>query len=171
MQKKTENPRMPPQGMRMHRQRHTRRQDATQADSVARTDISAPREMTDAEALEILNSLHAGDRRSTFAQALFPYDRARYGSHGQWAKAVGTLVAGDIRHNPQLRLRMERTGYVPGKTGYTLEQRIILVKYYKASPPALPVSGRGLLSRVRAADGTFADGQNVGLLSRQRPTH
>ena len=103
-------------------------------------------EMTDAEALEILNSMHAGDRRSTFAQALFPYDRARYGSRGQWAKAVGTLVAGDIRHNPQLRLRMERAGYVPGKTGYTLEQRIILVKYYIASPPALPQRGGSCLA-------------------------
>ena len=146
MQKQTDNPRMPPHGMRMHRQRRTRRQDAMPTDAHTPTGTSASREMTDAEALEILNSLHAGDRRSTFAQALFPYDRARYGSRGQWAKAVGTLVAGDIRHNPQLRLSMERAGYVPGKMGYTLEQRIILVKYYKASPPALPLRGGSCLA-------------------------
>jgi len=101
--------------------------------------------MTDAEAIEVLNRLHAGDRRSTLAQALFPYDRTKYKSRGEWAKMVGTRVAGDIRGNAELRRAMEQAGYVPGKTGYTLEQRVILIKYYK-SPTPNPSRGREELS-------------------------
>lgn len=88
-------------------------------------------QLTDAEAEAILNSLHAGDRRSSFAQALFPYDRLKYKTRGEWAKAVGTRVAADIRSHPELRLRMEALGYEPAKQGYTLEQRIQLIKFYK----------------------------------------
>lgn len=98
------------------------------------TDDHSPRGstcMTDAEAMELLNRLHAGDRRSSFAQALFPYDRTKYRSRGEWAKEVGSRVANDIRQHTQLRLSMEAAGYMPRKQGYTLEQRILLVKFYK----------------------------------------
>ena len=87
--------------------------------------------MTDAEAMEVLSKLHGGDRRSTFAQALFPDDPTKYRSHGEWAKAVGTRVAHDIHTDPLLCQRMHALGYEPRKQGYTLEQRIELVKYYR----------------------------------------
>ena len=44
--------------------------------------------MTDAEAIDLMNRLHVGDRRSTFAQALFPYDPTKYRSRDEWARAV-----------------------------------------------------------------------------------
>ena len=87
--------------------------------------------MTDAEAMEVLGRLHGGDRRSTFAQALFPYDPTKYRTRGEWAKAVGTRVAHDIRTDPLLCQRMYALGYEPGKQGYSLKQRIELIKYYK----------------------------------------
>lgn len=87
--------------------------------------------MTDAEAMEVLGRLHGGDRRSTFAQALFPYDPTKYRSRGEWAKAVGTRVAHDIRTDPLLCQRMHALGYEPHRQGYTLEQRIELIKFYK----------------------------------------
>lgn len=102
------------------------RADGTRSVSEAR----AQPVMTDAQAMEILKRMHCGDRRSTFAQALFPFDRNKYGGRGEWMKAVGTRVAQAIRQNPELRLKMHRLGYVPGKTGYTLEQRITLVKFF-----------------------------------------
>jgi len=89
--------------------------------------------MTDAEAAALLDSMHAGDRRSTLAQALFPYDPTRFKSRGEWAKTVGTRVANDIRKDPDLRRAMQQAGYVPNVKGYTLEQRIILIKFYKTT--------------------------------------
>ena len=89
--------------------------------------------MTDAEAIDLMNRLHTGDRRSTFAQALFPYAPTKYRSRGEWQKTVGKRVANDIHKNLDLRLAMEKAGYEPGRQGYTLEQRIILVKFYGAS--------------------------------------
>ena len=88
--------------------------------------------MTDAEAMEVLSRLHGGDRRSTFAQALFPYDPAKYRTRGEWAKAVGTRVAHDIHTDPLLCQRMHALGYEPRKQGYSLRQRIELIKYYKS---------------------------------------
>ena len=89
--------------------------------------------MTDAEAIRQMNRLQVGDRRSTFAQALFPYDPTKYRSRGEWQKTVGKKVASDIHRNLDLRLAMEKAGYEPNRQGYTLEQRIILVKFYGAS--------------------------------------
>ena len=90
--------------------------------------------MSDAEAAEVLQKLHAGDLRSSFAQALFPYNAAKYRSRGEWAKTVGKRVAKDIRTTPQLRLRMEALGYKPGQKGYSLKERIELVKFYGPTP-------------------------------------
>ena len=98
--------------------------------------------MTDAEAIDLMNRLHTGDRRSTFAQALFPYDPTKYRSRGEWQKTVGKRVANDIHKNLDLRLAMEKAGYEPGRQGYTLEQRIILIKFYGPSPRPDTYSGR-----------------------------
>ena len=86
--------------------------------------------MTDAEAEMLLNRLGASDRRSAFAQALFPYNRQQYKSRGEWAKSVGQRVAGDIRTHPVLSLQMRQVGYEPNRVGYTLRQRILLIKFY-----------------------------------------
>jgi len=87
--------------------------------------------MTDAEANEILQRLHVGSLRSTFAQALFPYDPTKYPSRGQWAKAVGTRVAADIHNNPSLRIAMQEAGYKAGEKGYTHQQQMVLIKFFK----------------------------------------
>ena len=89
--------------------------------------------LTDAQAIELLNRLKVGNLRSSFAQAIFPYERGKYRSRGEWARDVGKRVASDIRGHPCLRLAMERTGYRSGQKGYTLEQRILLMKFYGAS--------------------------------------
>jgi len=90
--------------------------------------------MTDAEACEVLQRMRVGDLRSTFAQALFPYDRTKYGTRGQWAKAVGIRVSADIHNNPSLRIAMQEAGYKAGEKGYTQKQKIVLIKFYRADP-------------------------------------
>ncbi len=91
---------------------------------------ASPHEMSDQEAMEILGRLCQSDRRSEFAQAIFPYDPEKYRSKSEWRKAVGTRVSNDIHRDAELCMRMYRAGYKPRVTGYTLEQRMILVKYY-----------------------------------------
>ena len=90
--------------------------------------------MSDAQAAEMLQRLQVGNLRSSFAQALFPFDATKYRSRGEWAKTVGKRVAKDIRSNPQLRLRLEALGYKPGQKGYTLAERIELIKFYGPNP-------------------------------------
>ena len=91
---------------------------------------ASPHEMSDQEAMQLLSRLCQSDRRSEFAQAIFPYDPEKYRSKSEWRKAVGTRVSNDIHRDPELCQRMYRAGYKPRVTGYTLEQRVILVKYY-----------------------------------------
>lgn len=114
-----------------HMSRATRRTERSQPRQIPPPHArDRPAPMSDAEALERLKQLHASDRRSSFAQALFPFDPTKYRSRGEWAKAVGQRVASDIRRVDHLRIAMQRTGYKPGEVGYTLEQRLLLVRYY-----------------------------------------
>ena len=71
----------------------------------------------------------AGDRRNQFAQCLFPYHPSM-GSLGNWQRTVGEWVAGDIRHEVELRDRMCKLHYKPRATGYTMEQMLELTKFY-----------------------------------------
>ena len=117
---------------RLLRERAVGRTEAGREEGRTQAGARTSRSMTDAEAMEVLGRLHGGDRRSTFAQALFPYDPTKYRTRGEWAKAVGTRVAHDIRTDPLLCQRMYALGYEPHRQGYTLEQRIELVKYYRS---------------------------------------
>ena len=116
---------------RLLRERAGSRTEAGREEGHTQAGARTSHSMTDAEAMEVLSRLHGGDRRSTFAQALFPYDPAKYRSRGEWAKAVGTRVAHDIRTDPLLCQRMHALGYEPHRQGYSLRQRIELVKFYK----------------------------------------
>ena len=116
---------------RLLRERAVGRAEAGREEGHTQAEVRTSHSMTDAEAMEVLSRLHGGDRRSTFAQALFPYDPAKYRSRGEWAKAVGTRVAHDIRTDPLLCQRMHALGYEPRKQGYSLRQRIELIKFYK----------------------------------------
>lgn len=85
-------------------------------------------QVTDAMARDVLNRLGASDLRSSFAQAVFPYDPS-FGSRGQWAREVGCMMSNIIHSNPSLWYAMRCLGYVKGKPRYSVPQRIVLVKY------------------------------------------
>lgn len=75
-------------------------------------------------------SLHS-DRRSAFAQAVFPYDPTKYRNQSEWRKEVGKRVSNDIHQHPDLCQRMYQAGYRPRVTGYTEQQIQILINFYK----------------------------------------
>lgn len=83
-----------------------------------------------ADAAAVLRSLGACELRSAFAQAVFRDLRKTFRSESEFRKTVGNWVAKDIATDVQLRTQMQSLGYRPRQRGYTLPQRLVLVKYY-----------------------------------------
>lgn len=83
----------------------------------------------DATAAEVLKRLQVDGTRSRLAQAIFPYND-NYKRVSEWKKAVGGIVASDIRNNAWLRHQMHLLGYQERKVGYSYAQQLLLVKFY-----------------------------------------
>ena len=82
------------------------------------------------DATSVLRKLGACELRSAFAQAIFRHQRKNFRSEGEFRKTVGQWVAKDIATDVQLRMEMQRLGYRPHQRGYTLPQRMALVRFY-----------------------------------------
>ncbi|MBQ9523722.1 MAG: hypothetical protein IJR69_01150 [Bacteroidaceae bacterium] len=101
-----------------------KREDATPAPSGQ----SAQAKESDATA--VLRKLGACELRSAFAQAIFKHMRKNFQSESEFRKTVGQWVARDIATDVELRMEMQRLGYRPHERGYTLPQRMALVRFY-----------------------------------------
>ena len=84
----------------------------------------------DADPAAVLRQLGACELRSAFAQAVFKHVRKNFQSEGEFRKTVGQWVAHDIATDVQLRMQMQCLGYQPRQRGYTLQQRLALVRFY-----------------------------------------
>ena len=82
------------------------------------------------DAAAVLRKLGACELRSAFAQAIFRSQRKTFRSESEFRKTVGQWVAHDIATDVQLRMEMQRLGYRPHERGYTLPQRLALVRFY-----------------------------------------
>ena len=96
--------------------------------------------LKEADAAAILRKLGACELRSAFAQAVFRNQRKNFSRESEFRKTVGMWVAHDIATDVQLRMEMLRLGYKPRQRGYTLPQRLALVRFYmqKMPLPQLP---------------------------------
>ena len=83
-----------------------------------------------ADAAAVLRKLGACELRSAFAQAIFRNQRKTFRSESEFRKTVGQWVAHDIATDVQLRMEMHRLGYRPHERGYTIPQRLALVRFY-----------------------------------------
>ena len=88
------------------------------------------REPTDAEALEMLSRYYHSRLRSELAQAVYPWDKQKYGTESQWRRTVGKKVCEDIHNDALLCRKMYALGYQPRQIGYTDRQIVLLAKYY-----------------------------------------
>lgn len=79
---------------------------------------------------EMVRRLCQSNRRSTFAQNVFPYIPGKYKSESEWRKRAGTRVSNDIHTHPELKAAMYSAGYIPHMVGYDEKQLRILVRFY-----------------------------------------
>ena len=86
--------------------------------------------INEADATAVLRRLGACELRSAFAQAIFKHMRKNFQSESEFRKTVGQWVARDIATDVELRMEMQRLGYRPHERGYTIPQRLALVRFY-----------------------------------------
>ena len=86
--------------------------------------------INEADATAVLRRLGACELRSAFAQAVFKHMRKNFQSESDFRKTVGMWVAHDIATDVHLRMQMQSLGYQPRQRGYTLPQRLALVRFY-----------------------------------------
>ena len=84
----------------------------------------------EADTTAMLRRLGACELRSSFAQAVFKHMRKDFQSESEFRKTVGQWVAHDIATDVNLRMQMHSLGYQPRQRGYTLPQRLALVRFY-----------------------------------------
>lgn len=85
---------------------------------------------TQEEVEEMVRRLCQSNRRSTFAQNVFPYIPGKYKSESEWRKRAGQRVSNDIHTHPELKQAMYSAGYIPHNVGYDEKQLRILVRFY-----------------------------------------
>ena len=89
-----------------------------------------PATSKDADPAAVLRQLGACELRSAFAQAVFKNVRKNFRSESEFRKTVGQWMAHDIATDVQLRMQMQSLGYQPRQRGYTIPQRLALVRFY-----------------------------------------
>lgn len=86
--------------------------------------------INEADTTAMLRRLGACELRSAFAQAVFKHMRKNFQSESEFCKTVGMWVSNDIATDVHLRMQMQSLGYRPRQRGYTLPQRLALVRFY-----------------------------------------
>ena len=67
--------------------------------------------------------------------------RKNFRSESEFRKTVGMWVAHDIATDVHLRMQMQSLGYQPRLRGYTLPQRLALVRFYMQKGVLSPKGG------------------------------
>ena len=100
-----------------------------------------PTTTDETDATAVLRRLGACELRSAFAQAVFKHMRKNFRSESEFRKTVGMWVAHDIATDVHLRMQMQSLGYQPRLRGYTLPQRLALVRFYMQKGVLSPKGG------------------------------